>query len=61
VNLASMSYIAGLGDAMPGFLDQEREILTGLFPEGRIIERFRTLLLASLVGADLDLNSAARP
>jgi len=58
--LASMSYIAELGDAMPAFLDRERAVLGGLFPDGRITERYRTLLLASLVGPDLDLPAKSR-
>jgi SAM-dependent methyltransferase len=54
-NLASKSYIAELGDAMPGFLDRERAILSGLFPGGEITERFTTLLVATLVGDGLSL------
>ena len=54
-NLASKSYIAELGDAMPAFLDRERAILTQLFPDGRIIERFTTLLAVVLFGTDLSL------
>jgi SAM-dependent methyltransferase len=49
-NLASKSYIADLGDAMPAFLDREREILAGLFPDGRITEHYRTVLLAARTG-----------
>lgn len=58
-NLASRSFIAGLGDAMPAFLDRERAILAELFPAGQITERYRTLLLASLVGAELGLSSGS--
>jgi SAM-dependent methyltransferase len=46
--LASRSSITELGDAMPGFLDREREILTGLFPDGRVTERFHTILLTAV-------------
>lgn len=49
-NLASKSYIAGLGDAMPAFVGRERVVLAEEFPDGRITERYRTLLLASTVG-----------
>lgn len=45
--LASRSYIAELGDAMPGFLDRERRILADQFPDGRVTERFHTILLAA--------------
>jgi ubiquinone/menaquinone biosynthesis C-methylase UbiE len=45
--VASRSYIAELGDAMPGFLDRERRILTEQFPEGHVTERFHTILLAA--------------
>jgi ubiquinone/menaquinone biosynthesis C-methylase UbiE len=48
-NVASRSHIAGLGDAMPDFLDRERSILTGRFPDGRVTERFHTILLAAVV------------
>lgn len=48
--VASRSYIAELGDAMPGFLDRERRILAGLFPDGQVVERFHTILLAAEVG-----------
>lgn len=45
--LASRSYIAELGDAMPGFLGQERRILVDRFPGGHVTERFHTILLAA--------------
>lgn len=48
--VASRSYIAGLGDAMPGFIDRERRILTDLFPDGQVTERFHAILLAAEVG-----------
>ena len=45
--LASRSYIAQLGDAMPDFLDRERRMLAEQFPDGQVIERFHTILLAA--------------
>lgn len=48
LNVASRSHIAGLGDAMPAFLDRERRILTDLFPDGQVTERFHTILLAGV-------------
>ncbi|WP_051450612.1 class I SAM-dependent methyltransferase [Actinospica robiniae] len=54
-NLASKSYIAELGDGMQAFLDRERAILSDLFPDGEITERFTTLLAATLFGRDLSL------
>ena len=56
-NLASMSYISGLDDEGAGFLGRERAVLNGLFPDGRVTECYRTLLLASLVGAGLDASA----
>lgn len=54
-NLASKSYIAELGDRMPAFLEQERAILSDLFPDGEITEKFTTLLAVTLFGSDLSL------
>jgi ubiquinone/menaquinone biosynthesis C-methylase UbiE len=54
-NLASKSYIAELGDRMPAFLDRERAILSDLFPDGELTERFTTLLAVALFGRDLSL------
>lgn len=54
-NLASKSYIAELGDRMPAFLDRERAILSDLFPDGEITERFTTLLAVALFGSGLSL------
>lgn len=54
-NLASKSYIAELGDEMAAFLDQERAILSDLFPDGQITEKFTTLLAVVLFGEDLPL------
>jgi len=54
-NLASKSYIAELGDRMPQFLDRERAILSDLFPDGEITEKFTTLLAATLFGDRLSL------
>jgi SAM-dependent methyltransferase len=47
-NLASKSYIAGLGEGTAPFLDEERRILSGIFPDGRVTEQFSTLLIAAL-------------
>jgi SAM-dependent methyltransferase len=47
-NVASRSYIAALGDASPDFLRRERRILTELFPQGRVTERFTTILLVTI-------------
>ena len=49
LNVASRSHIAGLGDAMPDFLDRERGFLTEAFPDGQITERFHTILMAAAV------------
>lgn len=48
--VASRSHIAQLGEAMPAFLDREREILTEQFPGGLVVERFHTILLAAVPG-----------
>ncbi len=56
-NLASKSYIAELGDRKQAFLDGERAILTELFPDDRITERFTTLLAVTLFGAGLALDA----
>lgn len=45
--VASRSYIAALGDGMDGFLERERRILTGRFPDGCVTERLHTILLAA--------------
>lgn len=55
-NLASKSYIAGLGDGRDAFLANERRILAERFPDGEVTERFSTLLLASLVGDALSIR-----
>ena len=47
-NLASKSYIAELGAGVAAFLDEERRILSGIFPDGRVTEQFSTLLIAAL-------------
>jgi SAM-dependent methyltransferase len=46
-NLASKSYIAGLGDGTAAFLAEERRILSEVFPDDQVIERFSTLLIAA--------------
>jgi SAM-dependent methyltransferase len=46
-NLASKSYIAGLGEGTAAFLDEERRILSRTFPDGRVTEQFSTLLIAT--------------
>ena len=51
-NLASKSYIADLGDDMPAFLEGERQILIKLFPDARITESYRTVLLAARTDED---------
>lgn len=57
-NLASKSYIAGLGDARAAFIAEERRILGGRFPAGEVTERFSTLLLAGLVRDSLTVAQA---
>ena len=55
-NLASKSYIAGLGDGRDAFIADERRILGSLFPSGEVTEQFSTLLLATLVGDALSIG-----
>lgn len=55
-NLASKSYIAGLGDGREEFIAGERRILGSGFPSGEVTERFSTLLLATLVGDALSIG-----
>jgi ubiquinone/menaquinone biosynthesis C-methylase UbiE len=57
-NLASKSYIAGLGDAREPFLAEERRILSTQFPDGKVTERFSTLLVAVLPGERLTITEA---
>jgi ubiquinone/menaquinone biosynthesis C-methylase UbiE len=53
--VASRSYIAELGGAMPDFLDRERGFLVEQFPDGQVVERFHTILLAAVMeGAAAD-------
>jgi SAM-dependent methyltransferase len=59
-NLASKSYIAGLGDGREGFLAEERRILAEQFPSGEVTERFSTLLVAALAGGGERLTLAGR-
>ncbi|HEX4787178.1 MAG TPA: class I SAM-dependent methyltransferase [Actinospica sp.] len=47
-NLASKSYIAGLGDGGEAFIAGERQILGARLPAGEVVERFSTLLVATL-------------
>jgi SAM-dependent methyltransferase len=47
--VASRSHIAGLGDAMPAFIDRERRILTSAFPEGYVTEHLHTILRTAVV------------
>jgi SAM-dependent methyltransferase len=54
-NLASKSYVAELGDAMAPFLDRERAVLSDLFPDGTITEKFSTLMAAALFDGGLSL------
>lgn len=54
-NLASKSYIAGLGDGREGFIAGERRILHEQFPSGEVTERFSTLLVAALPGERLSV------
>jgi SAM-dependent methyltransferase len=53
-NLASKSYIAGLGEGRAEFLAGERRILAEQFPSGEVVERFSTLLVAALPGGRPD-------
>lgn len=55
-NLASKSYIAGLEGGGVAFIAEERRILSELFPDGEITERFSTLLLVTLVGDSLSIT-----
>ncbi len=55
-NLASKSYIAGLGDGRDGFIAEERRILGTQFPSGEVTERFSTLLVAVLAGGGEELT-----
>jgi SAM-dependent methyltransferase len=54
-NLASKSYVAGLGERRDAFLAAERRILAERFPAGEVTERFSTLLVASLAADELSL------
>jgi len=54
-NLASKSYIAELGEGTDPFLAREHELLSEHFPDGLVIEKFTTLLVASLVSEGLNL------
>jgi ubiquinone/menaquinone biosynthesis C-methylase UbiE len=47
-NLASKSYIAGLGDGREDFIAEERRILGARFTGGEVVERFSTLLVTFL-------------
>jgi SAM-dependent methyltransferase len=47
-NVASKSYIAGLGAGTAPFLEQERRILGEVFPDGQVVERFSTLLVVTM-------------
>ena len=42
--LASKSYVAVLGERLPAFLAAQREVLTGAFPDGTVVEPFVTNL-----------------
>jgi SAM-dependent methyltransferase len=42
--LSSKSYVAALGERLPGFLDAQRELLTESFPSGVVEEAFVTRL-----------------
>ena len=57
-NLASKSYIAGLGDGRDAFIAQERRILGERYPDGEVTERFSTLLLACLLDDSLSITQA---
>jgi SAM-dependent methyltransferase len=57
-NLASKSYIAGLGDNREAFIAEERRILGARFPSGEVTERFSTLLLAALMDDTLSIPRA---
>ena len=42
--LSSKSYVAALGDMLPDFLDAQRDLLAGTFPDGVVVEPFVTRL-----------------
>ncbi|HEX8004720.1 MAG TPA: methyltransferase domain-containing protein [Mycobacteriales bacterium] len=44
VFLSSKSYVAALGERMPGFLDAQRDLLAAAFPDGTVAEPFVTRL-----------------
>ena len=44
VYLRSKSYVSALGDLLPDFLDAQRAILSGAFPDGTVVEPFVTRL-----------------
>lgn len=48
--LRSKSYVAALGAALPEFLSAERASLTAAFPNGRVVEPFRTTLYVARRG-----------
>ncbi|HTJ68442.1 MAG TPA: methyltransferase domain-containing protein [Actinospica sp.] len=54
-NVASKSYIANLGAGTEPFIANERALLLERFPDGRVIEKFTTLLVAALVGENLTI------
>ncbi|HWG25333.1 class I SAM-dependent methyltransferase [Actinospica sp.] len=54
-NLASKSYIAGLGAQTEPFLANERALLLELFPDQQLTEKFTTLLIAALIGENLTI------
>lgn len=45
--LRSKSYVAAIGDRMDEFLDAERRSLLRVFPDGNVIEPFRTVLVVA--------------
>jgi SAM-dependent methyltransferase len=45
--LRSKSYVAAIGDRMDDFLDAERRSLLRVFPDGNVLEPFRTVLVVA--------------
>jgi SAM-dependent methyltransferase len=58
-NLASKSYIAGLGAGTEAFIAHERALLLEHFPDEQVTEKFSTLLVAALVGENLRIAARA--
>jgi SAM-dependent methyltransferase len=48
--LRSKSYVAAIGDGVEDFLDAERRSLLRVFPDGNVLEPFRTVLVVARRG-----------